>query len=216
MHTEHKGPETGGEWEPGPSEHSEYPETQVEVETPEQQAADQGQAKEAETKENDDDNQAGYGDFVDKGPAPPAQYGTGTDRTFQKASGEKSSSERQEVSFTKEGSTLTDTSCWADRPGGPKDFGDANDAFANPEVPDFSTVLSRIGPDPNVTDPANPGEDGGEMASLEVGSIRIDMAGTLRDGVDPGDPFSEGAPAPDRPKTSDAERTTSRDDDRNP
>jgi hypothetical protein len=178
---------TNGEWEEGPSEWTETPPTQVEVEEPE---TDEGLEEEAETNQNDDDSHAAFGDFADPGPEVQSNVPART---------EVETGSNQNRRWTAEGSVGI-----IDRPGGPVDYGNPNDANAANSNIDSFTISSLIGHDPTVTDPANPGEDG-EMGSLDQGSIHSDMSGTLRDGGNPLDPRGEIAPAPNRPKTSDAE-----------
>ena len=215
VHTEHSS-DNGKTWEDKGTSWTENPPTQIEVDEPE---TDAGLAEEAEVNENDDDGyQAAYGDYAGTGPEPPAQSGGTTFTESDEAHDYRyDPAETSGPRLTEEGSTLSDSNGYADRPGGPTDFGNANDPNANVEQPEFdwSVIAAHIKPDPTVTDPANPGEDDSVSAVTE-GNIRLDMAGTLRDGVGPLDPYSDGAPAANRPKSGDAERTTSRDDDRMP
>ncbi len=200
VHVYHK--EGGGEWEDRGTQWTENPPTEVTAEEPE---TDESLAEEEEVEAGGDDNQAGWGDYADTGPAPPAQQGE--DSTVSASSGKsyyRAAESRPMIDPNTGKSTLTDTSGYADKPGGPIDYGNPTDPNANPFIPDSSDVAAHLGPDPTVTDPGQ-GEGGDDAATLDS-SIRLDMAGSLRDGGNPLDPFATEAPAGQRPSTTDAER----------
>lgn len=89
---------------------------------------------------------------------------------------------------------------YADKPGGPVNYGDPTDPNA-PEPPDESQIVHLL--NDGVTDPVNPGEP----EEILAGSARLDMYGTLRDPADPpGTEDSDRIPGGGPPSTGEAER----------
>ncbi len=172
--------------------------TTVEVEEPEQEEeTEEDLAEEEETNENDDGYRAAYGDYADSGSEPSASISVG------------SYSEITTANTVSSNHTFTDrynyNPGYADKPGGPTDFGNANDPIGDPNSLDVSQIYKHLGPNP-VTDPANPGEGGVESVMIE--SIEQDMAGTLRDGMNPLDENDAMGFADLRPKTGEADHST--------